>query len=115
MVHGDDFTALGTDASLNLYEAEMLKHFDVELRGRLGSEPGDCTKMKILNRVVRVTDSGLAYEADPRHVERLVTALGLEGCRLVGTPGTKDPDVSTAADNGLGHEDTCLTEGSFLS
>ena len=75
------FTALGTDASLNNYEAAMLQAFDCELRGRLGSEPQDCKEMKLLNRIVRVLDRGLAYEADPRHVELLAKALGLETCR----------------------------------
>ena len=38
VVHGDDFTSLGTDAALDRYEKEMIRAFDVELRGRLGVE-----------------------------------------------------------------------------
>ena len=38
VVHGGDFTAPGTDASLNLNEAAMLKAFECDLRGRLGEE-----------------------------------------------------------------------------
>ena len=52
VVHGDDFTALGTDDALNFYEAELQKHFECKLKGRLGSEDGDMKEMNILNRVV---------------------------------------------------------------
>ena len=54
VVHGDDFTALGTDEALDKYEAAMKSNFDVELRGRLGTEPHDCKDMNFLNRIVRV-------------------------------------------------------------
>ena len=38
VVHGDDFTSVGTDEGLDKYEQAMVKAFDVELRGRLGVE-----------------------------------------------------------------------------
>ena len=41
VVHGDDFTALGTDSALDTYESELLKKFDLKLRGRLGEEEQD--------------------------------------------------------------------------
>ena len=41
MVHGDDFTALGTDESLNLYEAGLQKAFECKIRGRLGTDKKD--------------------------------------------------------------------------
>ena len=43
----------------------------------------------VLNRVVRWTDEGIQYEADPRQVERLVADCGLEQSRSVATPGVK--------------------------
>ena len=36
VVHGDDFTALGTDEGLDLYEAGLAKAFETKVRGRLG-------------------------------------------------------------------------------
>ena len=36
VVHGDDFTALGVDASLDKYEAGLKKSFECKMRGRLG-------------------------------------------------------------------------------
>ena len=76
VVHGDDFTALGTDSALDKYEREIQKAFEVELRGRLGEEEKDCKEMKILNRILRVCKEGLRYEADPRHVELLAKRFG---------------------------------------
>ena len=52
--------------------------------------------MRVLNRIVRITDDGLLYEADPRHAEMLVKAFHLEESKAVVTPCLKtavDEDV----------------------
>ena len=85
MVHGDDFTALGPEKGLDVYERGMPAAFDVGLRGRMGCEEKDIKEITILNRILRLTSKGLAYEADPRHVELLARALGLEQCGRVST------------------------------
>ena len=71
MVHGDDFTALGTRHGLDLYEAGMKSAFDVKLRGRIGTLPGDIKELKIMNRILRLNDGGSSYDADTRRVELL--------------------------------------------
>ena len=91
VVHGDDFTALGTDEALDLYEAGMKKAFEIKIRGRLGTDEKDDKEIRILNRILRITPKGLEYEADPRHVELLAKALNLENCKPVATPGLKRP------------------------
>ena len=88
VVHGDDFTALGTDDDLDWYTAELEKVFEIKVRGRLGEGTAD-TEIRILNRVIRITSQGVSYEADPRHHELLQRSLGLEGSTPVSTPGVK--------------------------
>ena len=96
VVHGDDFTCLGTDASLDVYEQMMKKHFDVKLKGRIGFEDKGEKQMRVLNRIIHVTEQGLSYEADPRHAELLARDLGLEiGSKILIVPGQKpeyDPE-----------------------
>ena len=87
VVHGDDFTALGTDPSLQKFEDGMAKFFEVKLKGRIGPEAHDQQEMKVLNLIERVVDHGLLYEPDPGHVELLVRAMGLEGANSRATPG----------------------------
>ena len=89
VVHGDDFTALGTDESLDKYEAGLKKSFECKLRGRLGVEAHDAKEIRLLNKIIRITDQGLLYEADPRHAELLAKSMNLEKCRHVATPGVK--------------------------
>ena len=36
VVHGDYFTAAGTDADLNWYTSELQKVFEIKVRGRIG-------------------------------------------------------------------------------
>ena len=92
VVHGDDFTALGTDPNLNWYETEMAKHFEIKIRGRLGEGCAGDNELRILNRVVKVTPDGLTYEADPRHTDLLSESLSLSEAKAVATPGSKDPE-----------------------
>ena len=58
---------------------------------------GDCTEIKILNRILRLTDQGLTYEADPRHADLLLSSMGLTASNSVATPGIKDPEADSAA------------------
>ena len=89
VVHGDEFTALGLVDGISKFEQAMQEHFEVKLRGRLSEAPEDLKEMKILNRVAKIDEAGLHYEADPRHRELLVAGLGAECCGPVGTPGEK--------------------------
>ena len=96
VVHGDDFTCLGTASSLDKWEAGMKEAFDVKLKGRLGTGPEDEKHMRVLNRLISITKDGLTYESDPRHVEILARDFGLDiGGKSNSTPGTKqqyDPE-----------------------
>ena len=65
VVHGDDFTALGTASALDKYEKGMQESFECKLKGRLGTDKEDAKEMRVLNRIGRITDKGLLYEADP--------------------------------------------------
>ena len=92
VVHGDDFTSLGTDPELNWLETMLAKHFEIKIRGRLGEGcPGD-NELRILNRVVRITPEGLTYEADPRHVDILKHSINLEDGNSVASPGIKESE-----------------------
>ena len=59
VVHGDDFTCLVNDTNIDVYETELAKHFQLKLRGRLGVGCSGDIKIRILNRIVRVTERGL--------------------------------------------------------
>ena len=60
VVHGDDFSALGTDKGLDLWEKGMATAFEVKLKGRLGPDKQDCKELRVLNRILRMTDKGVA-------------------------------------------------------
>ena len=89
MIHGDDFTALGARADLEWYEEGLRQVFEVVVKGRLG-EAADCDKeVRVLNRIVRIDEQGVKYEADPRHAEMLVQSGGLHLGNAAATPGEK--------------------------
>ena len=115
MVHGDDFTALGTDESLNLYEAGLKRSFDCKIRGRLGTDESDMKEIRILNRIVRIVEKGLVYEADPRHVELLAKSLGLQEGKPVATPGIKKTFEDECMDLPITNEPEIITTQTISS
>jgi len=88
-VHGDDFTAAGPKSALDWYEVELEKHYELRKGARIGPGPQDDKEATVLNRVVRWTDDGVEYEADPRQAEKLIEGLDLKGANPAATPGLK--------------------------
>jgi hypothetical protein len=109
VVHGDDFMFVGVAASLAWIEAEMHKPFLMKVVGTLGPDKGDQQEIRVLNRVIRWTATGITYEADPRHAEIIVAGL-LGGSRPVSTPGAAKPAAEVdAARSPQSDEDDPLT------
>ena len=71
-VHGDDFTTVGGKTSLDWFEGEMKKLYELTVGPRLGPGPGDDKEGTVLNRIIRYTSQGVEYEADPRQCEKFV-------------------------------------------
>jgi len=87
VVHGDDFTVLGHKEDLNWFWTEISKKFESKHRGRIGPEESDLKEIRILNRIVTWTTSGIQYEADQRHVEICLQEVGLEdSSKPISTP-----------------------------
>ena len=63
VVHGDDLTFTGTDVDSDF----ILVHYEIKIRGRLGTGPTDVQSIDVLGRVVRLHSWGISWEADPIH------------------------------------------------
>ena len=100
-VHGDDFTTTGPKRQLDWLKAEMSKKYELTENYRIGPAEGDAKEARVLNRIVRWTDQGLEYEADPRQVEKIIASLGLERAKPVGTPGVKQTTEMVNNDQAL--------------
>jgi hypothetical protein len=98
VVHGDDFTILGTSWDIQWVHDRLAAKYELKLRGVLGSplNPGSTSEISVLNRIVRWGGSGIEYEADPRHAEIIISELGLKGSKAVATPGIKCNVFDTA-------------------
>ena len=104
-VHGDDFTACGSDEDLAWLSARFKEKFEVTIQ-ILGPGPKHAQEVRILNRIVRWTKSGIDYEPDQRHAEMVIRDLGLEQAKAVTSPGTKeDQALGSTPDLGLSIDD----------
>ena len=56
------------------YEDALAEIFEIKRRGHIGEDEDCVCEIRILNRIVRLTEDGLRYEADPRHAALLVKA-----------------------------------------
>ena len=103
VVHGDGFICLGNSEGLNFAQQCVRRHYGIKIRDVLGPHAEDDEEIRILNRLLTWSPSGLHYEADPRHVEHLTSALRLQDCRFTGVTGIKNRDLVS--------EDECEIEG----
>ena len=60
-MHGDDLAAMGLRADLDWYKERPGQSFELKIRGRI-CEDTDPKPMRILNRIVTLTDEGHVYE-----------------------------------------------------
>ena len=78
LVHGDDFTFVGDDAGLDVVEEKMKEWYEVKVKARMGPEQKDCKEVSVLGRILRCTEDGYEYEADPKHRELILEQLGMD-------------------------------------
>ncbi len=89
LIHGDDFFSSGPRAELQWLDDKLNESFELKTH-RISLEPGEERDMKMLNRIVRMTEFGIEYEADPRHAELVVKMTKLEVANGVVTPWGED-------------------------
>jgi hypothetical protein len=89
-VHGDDFTSVGPYDKVLWFQQQLKTWWKTEDRGILGPPgmPGTKQEMTILNRILSWTGQGIEWEADPRHQQLVVAALGVTA--KVTTPVVKE-------------------------
>ena len=86
VVHGDDFHNFGPVSSLDWFKSKLTSVYLLKHRARLGTEPGDDSQARVLNRIVEVREDEVRIEADQRHVEIAVREMDLERGRGVPPP-----------------------------
>ena len=89
VVHSDDLIIDGSGDNLDGLSQKLNEGL---LNGaRLG--PGHDREATVLNRCVTNSDSGMTWEADPRHAELAITELGLQSARPRTSPGGAKPNA----------------------
>ena len=89
LVHGDDFMTSGPRSSAHWLRDQLGKRFEIKTK-IIGRDEGEVAEERILGRILRVTEKGWEYEADPRHAELIVRSLGLGCANGVKSPGEED-------------------------
>ena len=54
VIHGDDFTMLGHQGSLDWFRNKIQERYEVKFRGRIGPDEKDDRSIRILNRVLEM-------------------------------------------------------------
>ena len=89
VVHGDDFVVEGKQSDLEWVRDVLPAKYILKVRGILGPDPGDQKSIVILGRVVEWRKDELWWEADPRHVEKILQVCGLVSGNPLVVPGFK--------------------------
>ena len=80
MVHGDDFVAVGPDKHLGNIKSTLSEKYKIKIE-QLGHGGDNRSEIRILNKVARMTGTGIELEADPRHAELVISEVGLGNAR----------------------------------
>ena len=86
LVHGDDFVTSGERPDIRWFQGVLEERFEISTKV-IGDGPGELSSAKVLNRVISVSESGWTHEADQRHADLIVKAMGLEQAKGGKTPG----------------------------
>jgi hypothetical protein len=71
LVHGDDFSSVGSSRELRWMRLTLEARFEISTKV-VGQWPGMVEEARLLNRIIRRTEDGWEYEADQRHAELIV-------------------------------------------
>ena len=112
VVHGDDFTFCGLEEDLRWIEGLMRGWYEIVVRGMVGGDATDDKEVVILGRIVRYTESGIEYEADPRHRQAILDHFGFEeGSRVLGVNGDKGTKIEDWEEEELDKEEAKVFRG----
>ena len=91
VVHDDDFIVAGCGDDLDWLSQKRNEKLELVQKARLG--PGCDSDATVLNRCVTNSDSGLTWEADPRHAELAEAELGHQSARPQTSPVGAKPST----------------------
>ena len=94
-VHGDDFLVVAPQESLEWLRTKMEAQYAIKYC-EIGPEVGKPSETRILNRIIRWTDSGIEYEADQRHAEAVIDSMGVKDSKSLCTPGIAETGAEAA-------------------
>ena len=77
---------------MNWLTKKVTDKFDIKSQ-MIGPRESDKNSAQVLGRVVTIGAEGVQYEADPRHAEIIIEALGLEEAKTLSTPGNREEDA----------------------
>ncbi len=113
LIHGDDFVFTGLRRDLEWVHRELARTILLKRVGILGPnvEEDEVQELRVLNRVLRLDEHGVRYEADPRHAEILAAMLSASTAPI-STPGVRASQRSSPVHDCRNppSRDTCLDE-----
>ena len=111
VVHGDDFVWEGRDADLDWVLKVLEDKYELKNRGRLGFGPNDIRNIDMLGRLIELTDEGITWQGDPRHLNLLREYFGMSpNAKVLNKNGYEDDP-----EQGGKKERNCLRKNAVLS
>ena len=91
IVHVGGFLACGSKADLVWFRTAVERKYEIKSE-ILGHKVDEEPEISFLKRQIRVTEAGLEYEADGRHVVEPLRKMDMGTCKPVVSPGSRDEE-----------------------
>ena len=93
--HGNDFLVCGPTSGLECLADEFKKHFLVKKADIVSLRPEHQKETHFCKRRICVDDAGWHIELDQWYVRSLLDTMGMNTCKSLATPGSKDQEKQT--------------------
>ena len=102
VVNGDDFSSGGPRSQLGWLEKVMDKHFEAKYTV-MGESRSLKKSIVMLHTRISWRTSGIMYELDAKHFQKIVEAWNLQQAKTVGSPAVKENEIGVHDENAHGN------------
>ena len=97
LVHGDDFVSVAEGPDQDYLHKILSDAYEVKMT-RAGLNASEARQIRVLGRIISVSEQGWQVEADPQHLEVAIAQLNLTEAKGVSTPVATDHGAKSAAE-----------------
>ena len=88
LIHGDDFVSVGNRKDIKKFKEQIESRFEIKTT-IVGDALEENKEGRVLNRIIRITETGWEYEPDQRHADMIIETMCMQKSKKINTNGRR--------------------------